>query len=175
MSVSKKLRFEVFKRDGFACQYCGSTPPNAVLECDHIEPKSKGGADEIDNLVCACFECNNDKSDSLLNNIPASIEEKRALLAEKEKQLQAFNQLKATIRERKRHVVYVVEEVFTDSYPTFEFKTKFRISIENNFVDSLDEEQLLFAIGKACDVCQNPEKACKYFCGICWNLIRRQS
>ena len=37
-SLSKKIRFEVFKRDKFTCQYCGKTAPNVVLEVDHIEP-----------------------------------------------------------------------------------------------------------------------------------------
>jgi 5-methylcytosine-specific restriction endonuclease McrA len=35
-SVGQKLRFEVFKRDGFTCQYCGCSAPNSVLEIDHI-------------------------------------------------------------------------------------------------------------------------------------------
>ncbi len=30
--LSKKMRFDVFKRDGFQCQYCGAMPPNIVLE-----------------------------------------------------------------------------------------------------------------------------------------------
>ena len=50
MSISKKIRFEVFKRDGFTCQYCGNTPPNVILEVDHIEPKSKNGKDDINNV-----------------------------------------------------------------------------------------------------------------------------
>lgn len=36
--ISKKLRFEVFKRDGFRCAYCGKFPPAVILEVDHIEP-----------------------------------------------------------------------------------------------------------------------------------------
>ena len=30
--ISKKLRFEVFKRDSFTCQYCGSKAPDADPE-----------------------------------------------------------------------------------------------------------------------------------------------
>ena len=33
-------RFNLFKRDGYACQYCGT---NKDLTLDHVIPKSKGG------------------------------------------------------------------------------------------------------------------------------------
>lgn len=61
MAVSKKLRFEVFKRDSFTCQYCGRSAPDVVLQCDHIEPVSKGGTDDILNLITSCFDCNSGK------------------------------------------------------------------------------------------------------------------
>lgn len=41
--ISKKLRFEVFKRDCFTCQYCGEKAPNVKLEVDHIKPVSNYG------------------------------------------------------------------------------------------------------------------------------------
>ena len=40
--LSKKIRFEVFKRDQFTCQYCGKQAPNVVLEVDHITPRKVG-------------------------------------------------------------------------------------------------------------------------------------
>ena len=39
--MKKSLRFDVFNRDGFTCQYCGKKPPECILEVDHILPKSK--------------------------------------------------------------------------------------------------------------------------------------
>lgn len=60
--LSKKTRFEVFKRDQFTCQYCGNKPPNTTLEIDHIKAVSKGGNDEIINLITSCFDCNIDIS-----------------------------------------------------------------------------------------------------------------
>jgi 5-methylcytosine-specific restriction endonuclease McrA len=69
MSLSKKTRFEIFKRDGFTCQYCGQRPPDVVLEVDHIEPKSKGGSDEEINLITSCYDCNRGKSDRKLGDV----------------------------------------------------------------------------------------------------------
>lgn len=60
-SLSKKIRFEVFKRDSFTCQYCGSKVPDVILEVDHIKPVSKGGKNELINLVTSCFSCNRGK------------------------------------------------------------------------------------------------------------------
>jgi len=67
-SLSKKIRFEVFKRDKFTCQYCGEKSPDVVLNCHHIEPVAKGGTDDITNLITSCFDCNNGKRDIKLDD-----------------------------------------------------------------------------------------------------------
>lgn len=66
MALSVRTRFEVFKRDRFTCSYCGKTPPDVLLECDHIIPRAAGGSDDITNLTTACKECNAGKSAGLL-------------------------------------------------------------------------------------------------------------
>lgn len=66
--LGKKTRFEVFKRDGFKCQYCGRCAPEVVLHADHISPASKGGAADMMNLVTACIDCNLGKSDRALDD-----------------------------------------------------------------------------------------------------------
>lgn len=62
MSISRRLRFEVFKRDNFTCQYCGAKPPDTVLEVDHVHPRSLGGLDTMENLKTACWSCNRGKA-----------------------------------------------------------------------------------------------------------------
>ncbi len=65
-----KLRFGVFKRDGFRCKYCGRSPKSdssVVLQVDHIKPVSSGGKTIEDNLITSCQECNLGKGDVLLN------------------------------------------------------------------------------------------------------------
>lgn len=59
--MTAKIRFEVFKRDGFKCIYCGSSNELVV---DHFVPFSKGGEDGMDNFVTACRLCNAGKRDS---------------------------------------------------------------------------------------------------------------
>ena len=53
-------RQNVFKRDGFECQYCGSKKD---LTLDHLIPRSKGGKSSWTNLVTACKTCNSKKGD----------------------------------------------------------------------------------------------------------------
>lgn len=62
------LRFEILKRDGFRCVYCGAAPADGVcLEVDHIKPKCDGGTDHPDNLTTSCRDCNGGKSWRLLD------------------------------------------------------------------------------------------------------------
>lgn len=61
--VGTRLRYEILRRDGFACQLCGRRAPDVVLHVDHVRPRSQGGATEPENLRAACVECNLGKSD----------------------------------------------------------------------------------------------------------------
>lgn len=62
MAVSRRLRFEVLRRDNFTCRYCGASAPDVRLEVDHVTPRSLGGPDKPWNLVAACQDCNGGKS-----------------------------------------------------------------------------------------------------------------
>jgi len=67
-TISKKVRFEVFKRDKFTCQYCGNKAPDYVLELDHIKAVANGGSNNIINLITSCFDCNRGKSKNALDD-----------------------------------------------------------------------------------------------------------
>jgi 5-methylcytosine-specific restriction endonuclease McrA len=54
----------VLRRDRHTCQYCGTTA--GTMTADHIVPRSQGGEDSWENLVCACADCNNRKGDHSL-------------------------------------------------------------------------------------------------------------
>ncbi len=63
--ISLRLRFNVLKRDHFACVQCGASPAkdsSVELHIDHRKPWSKGGETEIENLQTLCQKCNLGKS-----------------------------------------------------------------------------------------------------------------
>lgn len=78
MAVGKSRRFQVFDRDKFRCRYCGRTPDDEItLEVDHVIPVSKGGSDEIENLVTSCFDCNRGKSNQEIGAVAPESDEDR--------------------------------------------------------------------------------------------------
>lgn len=52
----KLTKREVFRRDGYTCQYCGTRSGRLTL--DHIIPRHLGGQHTWENLVTACAACN---------------------------------------------------------------------------------------------------------------------
>lgn len=72
MAVSKRLRYEILRRDNHACRYCGATAPQVKLNVDHVIPTSLGGSDAPTNLVTSCADCNAGKTSSMPNAEPVA-------------------------------------------------------------------------------------------------------
>ena len=178
MSISKRTRFEIFKRDRFQCQYCGRTPPTVVLHVDHILPVSKGGPDEKINLVTACVDCNLGKSNVLLNKASVPLAQQMKEEEERKAQIEGFNAFikeKRDLEDRQIHQLGVIWfETMGISGCTFGYGL---IPSVRNFLRRMPYEQIVEAIETAhCRVPTNGrtcEKTWKYFCGICWRVIKR--
>lgn len=63
--VSNKMRFSIYKRDGYRCRKCGISSRYAKLEVDHIIPIAKGGKSVYNNLQTQCHKCNVEKGNNL--------------------------------------------------------------------------------------------------------------
>jgi len=59
------VRAITLERDGYVCQYCGSSER---LHVDHEVPLSRGGTNLFENLVTACGPCNQSKGPKLLSD-----------------------------------------------------------------------------------------------------------
>lgn len=88
--ISKRIRFEVFKRDSFTCQYCGRKAPDVILHCDHIDPRASGGSNDITNLITSCVDCNLGKADKKLsdNSVVRLKQDQLAALQERKEQIE---------------------------------------------------------------------------------------
>lgn len=111
-AISKKVRFEVFKRDKFTCAYCGATAPNVILHIDHIKPVAKGGTNNILNLITACEGCNAGKSDRELSDhstVKKQIDQAKDI-QEKREQLQMMADWIASLQSLDDETVQILEK-----------------------------------------------------------------
>jgi 5-methylcytosine-specific restriction endonuclease McrA len=66
-------RRNLYRRDGFRCQYCGTRQPTQELSIDHVLPRSRGGRTTWDNCVLACIPCNVRKGNRTLQESGMSL------------------------------------------------------------------------------------------------------
>lgn len=65
--VTRAMRYDVLRRDGFKCVRCGRGREDGVkLHVDHIVPVSRGGKSTMDNLQTLCEDCNCGKGNKYL-------------------------------------------------------------------------------------------------------------
>lgn len=173
-SLSKKTRFEVFKRDGFKCQYCGAHPPSVLLHVDHIKPVAEGGRNDHDNLVTACESCNLGKGARSLSVVPESLADKAKNIAEREGQLRGYQQILESKRDRIEVELWRVAEVVDPGSSESGMNRDWTASIRR-----FNEKLGVHAVLEAADIARakypyGGKKTFLYFCGICWNLVREQ-
>lgn len=128
-SMGKKLRFEVFKRDSFKCQYCGRSAPEVTLEVDHIIPVVEGGKNEMLNLITSCRDCNRGKGKMPLSDDLVVTKEKAQLdeLNERRVQLEMMLQWKKELARQLDDQVDLIVEVIEDGYWTASQEARKRI------------------------------------------------
>jgi len=113
--ISKKLRFEVFKRDSFRCQYCGRSAPEIVLVIDHLTPVAEGGKSEILNLITSCDPCNAGKGKRPLSDNSTLTKQRDQLeeLNERREQIEMMFQWKQELSNLKEESLSKVAEYWS--------------------------------------------------------------
>ncbi len=91
-AIAQRLRFEVFKRDKFTCQYCGRAAPDVILNCDHLHPIAEGGDTDILNLITSCRDCNGGKGKNPLETNTV-LDKQRAMLGDLEERRQQIEMM----------------------------------------------------------------------------------
>jgi len=168
--IGKKLRFEVFKRDGFICGYCGAHPPAVILQIDHIIPVNGGGDNSINNLITACGGCNQGKSARLLTDIPQSLADRAKEIKERERQLSGYREIIIKRDERIEQDINRIDYIFESLNPGYCLSESGRRSV-GRFLKKLEPEEIIEALDVTYGDIER-EDAFRYFCGICWKKIK---
>ena len=147
-TIGDKLRFEVFKRDQFKCQYCGKAAPDVVLNVDHINPVSKGGENDILNLVTSCEDCNSGKSDRLLSDNSILDKQRKMLeeLDERRKQLQMMLEWRDELKGFDNEVAQSVADYFEQSIDDAAQVNEVGLKNINKWLKRFELHELLQAI-----------------------------
>lgn len=149
-AISKRVRFEVFKRDSFKCQYCGKCAPDVVLHVDHIDPVSNGGDNEIMNLVTACVDCNLGKSDKALDDSSAIERQRKQLeeLNERREQIELMLEWRNALKDMDEDVVSYVVDAIEDSMNGHTVNDSGRAHVRK-WLKTFSTEELIYAIDQS--------------------------
>lgn len=175
--MKPKLRFEIFKRDKFVCQYCGGKPPESVLVVDHVHPVSKGGSDEQENLITSCERCNQGKGDKPVASELSPLVKTMEIEKERFDQLREYESFLSQKSEQMQKWVSVISDewIRLDG----EDPSKYQISEKQEravrrFLKLLPATEIIDALRITFDRLENasPHVQFKYFCAVCWRKSR---
>jgi hypothetical protein len=184
MAVTKRLRYEILRRDNHACRYCGApAAPDTPLTVDHVVPVALGGSDDPSNLVAACRDCNSGKSATpadaaLVADVAAdalrwskAMDVANRMAVEDYKQIELWHEMFRNIWDR-----------FTVTVPTHKrgsgqpepipLPHDWRTTIAELAASGMNALEMRDAIGIA--MSRNPDDRFLYFAGVVRNKIRNK-
>lgn len=175
MAVSKRLRYEVLRRDNHACRYCGEAAPDVKLTVDHVIPTALGGRDEASNLVTACGPCNTGKSASSPDATLVADVDARAMRWAKAMQLAIEQRAADFAKDRVKTDAFDVEwQSWTIASQPVPRDANWKNSVLRFFAGGLDGSFMAGAIATAMGMTKvPPSEKWRYFCGICWREMDR--
>ena len=171
MAVSKRLRYEILRRDNHTCRYCGSAAPDVKLTVDHVLPVALGGSDDPTNLVAACADCNAGKTSSSPDAPLVADVEQKALLWDRALAL-AVERREAKLEEKRSLFDYFENEWMFRYDPAVPLGHDWQETVHRFYALGLHVSDLDDAIDIAYQAPIKAASVWKYFCGVCWNKVR---
>lgn len=174
--VTKRLRYEILRRDGFRCRYCGATPAEAELRVDHVVPEALGGPSVPSNLATACHPCNSGKS-SVLPEAPIVEQVADDALRWSAAMELAASEMEARLRERDDQNLVFLNEWTAYTYggsaqQVFPLDPNWSTSVTRLRTAGLTDPLIVEAVNATLGANRVlPENRFRYFCGVAWNMI----
>lgn len=176
MAVSKRLRFEILRRDNHTCRYCGRAAPDVKLVVDHVKPETLGGRTEPANLVTACDDCNAGKSSVAPDSPLVDDVERDAIRWAQAVRLAADAMVEESWAVEQRNAG------FRDAWNQWKTQTASptAVPLPDDWAATIDRfraagmndallTEAITAAMKAPNV--RLDRVFRYFCGVCWRMI----
>lgn len=173
------VRFEVFKRDGFTCVYCGRNRDKhgVVLEVDHVVPLAEGGSDDdMANLATACWDCNHGKAARALDHRAPAIdfEEAAARIRAREQEVMSYKEALSERDQRINEAVATINEYWAEKWCGAREYRPFENALRKA-LEVLPVEEILDAVDIA--LIQRTQyhgyDTCRYFGGVLKRKVAR--
>lgn len=178
MAVSKRLRYEILRRDSHTCRYCGASAPNVPLCVDHVTPVTLGGTDTPDNLVTSCEPCNSGKSSvpadaALVSDVADTALHWGAAIKQAAEELRAQEEPKRAYRNTFQQAWNEWTWEPNGKREPHELEDGWKSSIDNFREAGLPIEVWPDIIEKAMtNKTVKAENLFRYSCGIGWRMVR---
>jgi hypothetical protein len=181
VAVSKRLRFEILRRDNHACRYCGAIAPDVRLTIDHVVPVALGGSDEPVNLVTACAGCNSGKT-SVSPDSPVVEDVRQDALRWAVAMERAAMEDQERLALARRHQAWFLDQWNGWTYKVWDKAAKgmvektlplpddWRQTVDRLTQAGLWPDQLEDALKIA--MASHASDVWRYFCGVCWNKVK---
>lgn len=178
IGISKKTRFEIFKRDDFTCQYCGKKiGQDVVLEIDHIIPVIEGGKNDLENLITSCYDCNRGKGKTLINNKIIKSDFAISLNSQKE-QIEQIKFYKEYLLKKQEKLVELKSLIFEPVFEVLRLNKDTHFPVDINYLESIEKFISLLGLEEVLDAGKitaswlsnnyyKKNKVWRYFCGVC--------
>lgn len=171
MAVSKRLRYEIIRRDNGTCRYCGQHAPDVPLTVDHVIPTTLGGTDEPSNLVAACRDCNSGKTSSAADAPFVANVAEDALLWRQLTELAA-----AQLRADRGAEIEFGDHLITTwdaQCPRWNVPSDWRTSAHGMYAAGASKDDITYAINVTAGS-RGVTYHWSYFCGVVWRHIRER-
>ena len=169
MAISKRLRYEILRRDNHACRYCGRAAPDVKLHIDHVVPQVLGGSDDPSNLVTSCAECNAGKTSSapdqhVVADVSGSAAKWSAAMAQAAEESKRLSSGRIEAHDA---VINAFPSYYRNRIPSDYTETL------NQFLDAGLPADVMVEMARVASDKYGVTKRWNYFCGCCWTKIRQ--
>lgn len=176
MAVSKRLRYEVLRRDNHTCRYCGGAAPDVALTVDHVIPTALGGSDDPSNLVAACRDCNSGKSATppgapLVADVAADQLRWGLAMRATAETFQANVDARAAVREQFLRGWEQWTYGSPDAREHLPMPGDWGATIDRLVAGGHTVPLLLDCVRIAMESRADPESTWRYFCGVAWRRL----